>query len=136
MGNQNEAGRKPAFANQLFATDCLTTGHAYVNSIRIHKTEDRELVFVSLGLQSGSKAAADGNGYEPVYQNVDVLAGLSLERSLRLLEGDYTRDTGKLFGKVQIRNLTFQAAPAQNSDAIYLNTRGILETLQLGALEV
>lgn len=136
MSSSNEPGRKPAFSNRLFASDCLTEGHAYINSIRVHKGEERERVFVSLGLQCGSKAAADGEGYEPVYQNVDVLAGPTIEHSLRLLEGEYSKDTGKLFGKVQIRNLTFQAKPDDKSDAIYLNTRGILETLQLGALEV
>lgn len=138
MSNANEAGRKPVqqFVNRLFSTDSLTTGHAYLNSVRLHKREDREFLFVSLGLQTGSRAAADGEGYEPVYTNVDVLAGPTIERSMRLLVGDYSKDSGKLFGRVQIRNLTFQPEAAQDSDRIYLNSRGILETLQLGTLEI
>lgn len=128
--------KKPAFANRLFSTDSLTEGHAYINSIRVVPGQnDRELVFVSLGLQSGSVPAADGEGYEPVYQNVDVLCGVGLERSLKMLAGEYTKDTGKLYGRVQIRNLVFRAEPSERDERIFLNTRGILETLQFGSLE-
>lgn len=138
MSSANEAGRKPAapFQNRLYSTDSLTTGHAYLNSVRPYDKDGRQLIFVSLGLQTGSKAAADGEGFEPVYTNVDLLAGPTIERSMRLLIGDYSKDSGKLFGKVQIRNLTFQPEAAQDSDRIYLNSRGILETFQLGSLEV
>jgi hypothetical protein len=115
------------FTNRIRRGETLTTGYAYVNSITKVKKGDEDLWFISLGLQSGWQPGDQEDKPKPVYQNIDLLIGQSL------LEGEYTKETGKLYGFVQIRNLVF--IPKEGTDTIFLNTRGILESITFGQLD-
>lgn len=134
-GTPDTPEKNGPYTNKLRRGECLTTGWAYINEIRSHvKDANTTLYFVSIGLQSGWKAPAPGSDKpEPVYQNLELLVGNSLVKTLSLFQGAYTKDTGKPYGQVQIRNLVFSAAAGD--EKIFLNTRGILETITFGQLD-
>lgn len=127
-----QAEKKPSFINRIRRGETLTTGWGYINEIREHRKGDKTLFFVSIGLQSGWQDTG-GEQPEPVYQNIELLVGSTLVKSLSLLKGVYTKETGKPYGFVQIRNLVFSATAGD--DKIFLNTRGVLETITFGHLE-
>lgn len=128
----NEPRRQSS--NDLYRTDALTTAMAFINSIRIHRDGDRENVFVSLSMMVGrERDPQNPDDFVPVYEFVDVLAGRTIAKSLKLLQGEYSRETGKLFGRVEIRNLRWKADV--KDDKVYMNSRGILETFQMGYLD-
>lgn len=124
--------KKGPFSNRIRRGETLTSGWGYINEIREHTKGDKTLLFVSIGLQSGWR---DGGGDqpEPVYQNIELLVGSTLVKTLSLFKGEYTKDTGKPYGYVQIRNLVFSATAGE--EKIFLNTRGVLETITFGQLD-
>lgn len=121
-------------SNELFRTDSLTTALAFINSVRVHRDGERENVFVSLSMMVGrERDPQNPDEFVPVYEFVDVLAGRTIAKSLKILQGEYNRETGKLFGHVQIRNLRWKTEV--KDEKVYMNSRGILETFQMGHLD-
>lgn len=131
-GNATEKEKTGHFTNKIRRGETLTSGWAYLNEVRSHQKGDKTLWFASLGLQCGWQDSG-GDKPEPVYQNIELLVGSSLVKTLSLLEGEYTKETGKPYGQVQIRNLIFSAT--EGTERIFLNTRGVLETITFGQLD-
>lgn len=125
--------QRAVFRNELHRSDSLTTGYAYINSIRVIPHGDKFNVFASLGMMVGREQDETKTEYVPVYENIDVLVGRTLSKSMRLLAGEYTKETGKLFGRVQVRNLRYSIDSTDKG--VFLNTRGILETFEMGYLD-
>lgn len=117
------------FVNQLFPNDSITECNGFINEVRSHEKEGRVMYFVSVGLFQGSQQ--EGDGYKGILTNCDLLAGPTLEKWLATIANTKDPLKGIRF-KFEIRNLMFK--PKLYEGKAVLDSRGILETVQIGRL--
>lgn len=129
--NANQAGTQKAkpFINQLYPNDSLTVCNGFINEVRAHTKGDRTMYFVSVGLFQGS--IQEGDDYKGDITNCDVLAGSTLEKWLAGLAGIENPLKG-IRMRMEFRNLKF--LPKLHDGKAYVDSRGILETVQFGHL--
>ena len=129
--NTNQTGGKKGkpFINQLYPNDSLTVCDGFINEVRRHTKDDRTMYFVSVGLFQGS--VQDGDDYKGDITNCDVLAGPTLEKWLATMAGVEDPLKGIRL-RMEFRNLKF--LPKLHEGKAYVDSRGILETVQIGRL--
>lgn len=129
---KNDGNEKKPYHNTLNSFDSLTTGNGYISEVRQHG----EYIFVNVGLMTGRIKNNESGEYKTHFQNVDLLCGATAAKTFKLLVGKYNKeDGGFLFGKVQIRNLVHLISEPDEQGKTYLNSKGILETFQIGRLD-
>lgn len=121
-GNRN-------FINHLYPNDSLTVCDGFINEVRPHAKGDRTMYFVNVGLFQGS--VQDGDNYKGDIVNCAVLAGATLGKWLSGLAGVEDPLKGVRL-RMEFRNLKF--LPKLHEGKAYVDSRGILETVQIGRL--
>ncbi len=130
----SDANKKP-FENVIRRGETVTKGWGYLSQVRRHERAGQDpLFFASIGLQCGWKPGENPEKPDPIFQNVELLIGSTCVRSMMALEGEHTKESGLIYGYFVIRNLNWSVAPVDEGKA-YLNSRGILETVQFGWID-
>lgn len=128
-------GKKTSFRNFIRNTDAVTQGSGYINEVRPYqKDSENTLWFVRLGLIVGTVQDTSGepDARKPEFQNCDLLVGSTLRRWAEAMHAS-NADISRLRCRFKIRNLRFISDIYEGQPV--LNSKGILETIEIGYLE-
>jgi hypothetical protein len=135
VGGAQESAKVSRFRNFIRNTDALTEASGYINEIRPYqKDEETTLWFVRIGMIVGTVPdESKGEGArKPEFQNCDLLVGSTLRYWAETMKAANV-DISRLRCRFKIRNLRFIADTHEGQPV--LNSRGILETIEIGYLE-